>query len=151
MNISHLAARFSAIAVLLLPTQLAAQSPIATDGAASAGADVGIAALGDTASSETIVVQALPLARSIAIQKARHMLTNSELADERGGQSLVVTNQTLSAITQGNVLNGDFTAGSVSLSDNALSGFNGVGNVLINTGAQVSLQAGMNLTINIGD
>ena len=40
---------------------------------------------------------------------------------------------------------------SVSLSDNALSGFNGVGNVLINTGAQVSLQAGMNLTINIGD
>ena len=62
-----------------------------------------------------------------------------------------MTNQTLSAITQGNVLNGDFTAGSVSLSDNALSGFNGVGNVLINTGAQVSLQAGMNLTINIGD
>ncbi len=151
MNISHLAARFSAIAVLLLPTQLAAQSPIVPDGAASAGEDAGIAALGDTASSETIVVQALPLARSIAIQKARHMLTNSELADERGGQSLVVTNQTLSAITQGNVLNGDFTAGSVSLSDNALSGFNGVGNVLINTGAQVSLQAGMNLTINIGD
>jgi hypothetical protein len=69
---------------------------------------------------------------------------------QRGGEQLIVTNQTLTAITQGNVLNGDFLAGDVNLSDSALSSFNGVGNILINTGAQVSLQTGMNLTINIG-
>ena len=40
---------------------------------------------------------------------------------------------------------------SVSLSDFALSNFNGVGNLLINTGGQVSLQTGMNLIINVGE
>ena len=80
-----------------------------------------------------------------------HLISNDELNEQRGGETLVVTNQTLTAITQGNVLNGDFLAGDVNLSDSALSSFNGVGNILINTGAQVSLQTGMNLTINIGE
>jgi hypothetical protein len=62
----------------------------------------------------------------------------------------VVSDQTLVAITSGNTLNGDYTAGSVSLSDNALSSFNGVGNLLINTGAQVSLQTGMSVVVNLG-
>jgi hypothetical protein len=77
------------------------------------------------------------------------LLSDADLAGERGGETLTLTNQTLVAITSGNVLNGDFTAGAVTLSDNALAGFNGVGNLLINTGAQVSLQTGMNLTINL--
>jgi hypothetical protein len=71
------------------------------------------------------------------------------LADQRGGQTIQLTNQTMTAITSGNVLNGDYVAGAVTLSDNALSNFNGVGNLLINTGAQVSLQTGMNFTINV--
>jgi hypothetical protein len=66
----------------------------------------------------------------------------------RGGQTLIVGSQTMTAITTGNILNGDYAAGDVSLTDNALSNFNGVGNLLINTGAQVSLQSGMNLIIN---
>jgi hypothetical protein len=82
--------------------------------------------------------------------KPQHMLSDQELNEERGGEALIVTNQTLTAITQGNVISGDFLAGDVSLSDNALSNFNGIGNIMINTGAQVSLQTGMNLTINIG-
>ena len=77
-------------------------------------------------------------------------LPDEVLGDLRGGESLTVANQTMVAITTGNVLNGDYTAGSVSLSDFALSNFNGVGNLMINTGAQVSLQTGMNLTINVG-
>jgi hypothetical protein len=81
----------------------------------------------------------------------RHLLTDAQLGEQRGGEAIMITNQTLAAITQGNVLNGDFTAGDVSISDNALQGFNGVGNILINTGAQVSLQAGMNLTISLTD
>lgn len=82
---------------------------------------------------------------------AGETLSDAELADQRGGEAIVVTNQTLTAITSGNVLNGDYMAGAVTLSDNALSSFNGVGNLLINTGAQVSLQTGMNLTINVTD
>jgi len=76
-------------------------------------------------------------------------LPDSALGELRGGESMVVTNQTLVAITSGNVINGDYAAGNVSISDNALSNFNGLGNLLINTGAQVSLQTGMNVTINV--
>lgn len=79
------------------------------------------------------------------------MLKDTELDTLRGGQSLVITNQTMDSIVSGNILKGDYTAGAVTLSDFALSNFNGVGNLLINTGAQVSAQSGMNLTINLGD
>ena len=79
------------------------------------------------------------------------MLNDNELETLRGGQSLVITNQTMESMVSGNVLKGDYTAGAVTLSDFALSNFNGVGNLLINTGAQVSAQSGMNLTINLGD
>jgi hypothetical protein len=79
------------------------------------------------------------------------VLSNDELGVMRGGESIAVTNQTLVAITSGNVINGDYAAGNISLSDNAFSNFNGLGNVLINTGAQVSLQTGMNVTINVSN
>ncbi|HVU29949.1 MAG TPA: hypothetical protein VHE36_06065 [Sphingomicrobium sp.] len=78
-------------------------------------------------------------------------LSNADLDQLRGGESVVVTNQTLTAMTSGNVINGNYSAGDVSLSDNAFSNFNGLGNVLINTGAQVSLQTGMNVTINVSN
>ena len=78
-------------------------------------------------------------------------LTDEELGDLRGGETMIISNQTLVAITTGNVINGNYVAGNVSLSDFSLSNFNGLGNVLINTGAQVSLQTGMNVTINVGD
>jgi hypothetical protein len=100
--------------------------------------------------SATVLVTAKMPAR-IYKTRSRHIVGNDELVEQRGGEQLIVTNQTLTAITQGNVLNGDFLAGDVTLSDSALSSFNGVGNILINTGAQVSLQTGMNLTINIGE
>ncbi|WP_447931662.1 hypothetical protein [Sphingopyxis fribergensis] len=92
-------------------------------------------------------------AAAIAVRPERKspMLKDAELETLRGGQSLVITNQTMDSIVSGNVLKGDYTAGAVTLSDFALSNFNGVGNLLINTGAQVSAQSGMNLTINLGD
>lgn len=88
---------------------------------------------------------------SLPADRKSPMLADSELDTQRGGQSLVITNQTMESIVSGNVLKGDYTAGAVTLSDFALSNFNGVGNLLINTGAQVSAQSGMNLTINLGD
>lgn len=104
-----------------------------------------------------LVTAAVPVQASAApatpMQRERisPMLKDSELDTQRGGQSLVITNQTMDSIVSGNVLKGDYTAGAVTLSDFALSNFNGVGNLLINTGAQVSAQSGMNLTINLGD
>lgn len=108
-------------------------------------------AMAPSASPETMIVVTAKIPKPISKARSQHMLSNDELSEQRGGEQLIVTNQTLTAITQGNVLNGDFLAGDVNLSDSALSSFNGVGNILINTGAQVSLQTGMNLTINIGD
>lgn len=74
------------------------------------------------------------------------VLSEDELAGQRGG--FVIGSQTLTAVTTGNVINGDYVAGNVFLSDNALSNFTGVGNLLINTGGQVSVQAAMNLSID---
>ena len=78
------------------------------------------------------------------------ILTIEELAQLRGGETIVINNQTLAGLTTGTLL-GDYTAGSINLSDNALSNFNGVGNVVVNTGALNTLQAGMTLTINIAE
>jgi hypothetical protein len=78
-------------------------------------------------------------------------LGDADLLILRGGQALVIANQTLTAINSGGVLNGDYTAGAISFSDNALANFNGFGNVVVNTGAQNNLQSGLNVTINIGN
>ncbi len=76
-------------------------------------------------------------------------LSDDMLDAERGGEAIIVSNQVLTAISEGSTINGDYSAGTISLSDNALSNFNGIGNLVINTGAQNNLQSGMNLTINI--
>jgi hypothetical protein len=100
--------------------------------------------------------QEVPVAAPAAVAVAPSaspddVLNDDELGQLRGGEALILTNQTLVAITSGNVINGDYVAGNVSLSDYALSNFAGLGNVLINTGGQVSLQTGMNVTINVGE
>jgi hypothetical protein len=82
---------------------------------------------------------------------AEAILDDADLESLRGGETVILTSQTMMAITTGNVIHGDYIAGSVTLSDLALSNFNGLGNILINTGGQVSLQTGMNVTVNVGD
>lgn len=127
---------------------------------ALAAASLSAPALGQTTApnnpSDTAMVDADSMSAATSTTQAPSdpkspMLTNDELDSLRGGETLVITNQTLNAITSGNILNGDYAAGAVTLSDNALSNFNGVGNLLINTGAQVSVQSGMNLTINLAN
>jgi hypothetical protein len=76
------------------------------------------------------------------------LLGDEELAEARGMATIVINQQELDAVVSGNSL-GDYVAGSILLSDNALSNFTGVGNFLFNTGAQNNLQAGMALTITI--
>ena len=77
------------------------------------------------------------------------VVTDAELANYRGGQNVVTGNQTLNSNTTGNTINGNYTAGSINILNSAFSNFNGIGNFAINTGAQVSLQSAMNLTINV--
>jgi hypothetical protein len=76
-------------------------------------------------------------------------VVDAELGDQRGGDSAAVGNQIMNAATTGNVINGNYTAGGITVSDNALSAFSGLGNIVINTGAQVSVQSGMNITVNL--
>lgn len=114
-----------------------------------AAASAGLITTAPALASEPVADR--PTAAREATSESAEALPDDELSELRGGQGVVVSNQTLVAITSGNVINGGYAAGNVSLSDNALSNFNGIGNLLINTGAQVSLQTGMNVTINVGE
>lgn len=101
---------------------------------------VAIAIIADIAPAETPPVLGQP---------DEGLISNEDLIALRGGQAIVLSNQALTAISNGNVFNGDYVAGQISLTDNALSNFNGMGNFVINTGAQNNLQSAMNVTINI--
>jgi len=90
-----------------------------------------------------------PTASATAPKEQPPQVVDAELGDQRGGDSAAVGNQALTAVTTGNVINGNYTAGGITVSDNALSAFSGLGNIVINTGAQVSVQSGMNITINL--
>lgn len=76
-------------------------------------------------------------------------LKDDELAGFRGGQAVTIANQTLTSIVSDPSIGGNVSSGAVSLSDNALSNFNGLGNLVINTGSQVSVQSGMNVIVTV--
>lgn len=138
---------FAALATLPAAAETLMQPQTPAAAAAAADSNPGLA-------TELADAQAAPVPLATAVDAdpfAQAMvLDDADLAEFRGGESITVGNQTLKAITSGNVLNGDFTAGAITLSQGALSNFSGIGNFAINTGAQVSLQSGMNLVINIG-
>ena len=92
-----------------------------------------------------------PVLNANVDQHALTALDDGVLQLERGGQAIVVGNQTLNSSLSGNTIAGGYTAGAISLSDNAFANFNGMGNVVINSGAQASLQSAMNITINLGN
>jgi hypothetical protein len=59
-----------------------------------------------------------------------------------------LTKQELTATSSGNTVNaGVMTSGAVTFSPQALDGFSGVGNFVINTGANNTLQGAINLSI----
>ena len=75
----------------------------------------------------------------------------SEMASLSGGEGVdvtVLTRQQLTGATTGNTVNaGTVTSGAVNFSDNALSGFRGIGNFVVNTGANNTLQGAINISI----
>ncbi|HEY9217762.1 MAG TPA: hypothetical protein VIO94_06930 [Phenylobacterium sp.] len=76
----------------------------------------------------------------------------AELADISAGQDThiedsILSTQELNGTTSNNLIDGAYAAGDIHFDDNALQGFNGVGNFVVNTGAQNTLQGA--ITINI--
>lgn len=78
-------------------------------------------------------------------------LSLQEMAEASGGQGValeVLTRQQLSGTTSGNTVTaGTMTSGDVSFGADALDGFSGVGNFVINTGANNTLQGAINISI----
>lgn len=77
------------------------------------------------------------------------LLSEADMEDLAGGTgvSMVITNQTLNATNQGNTINGEVvSSGQVIIGAGAFSGYDGVGNFVINTGHQNNLQS----TISVG-
>ena len=73
--------------------------------------------------------------------------------DGRGADtnvSVAMTEQSLSAVNTGNTIQaGSVGSGAISLQDNALSGFSGISNVMMNTGHNNNLQSNMSVTVII--
>jgi hypothetical protein len=67
------------------------------------------------------------------------------------GDSVIVTEETLQAITRDNVVSGEVVrSGDITLSNGGLSGFDGIGNFIMNTGHQNNLQSSMSVSILLG-
>lgn len=101
----------------------------------------------ETATAE--IVLAAPVVAEVSTDENTDLVLKTELEELRGGEAIVLGNQTLAAVSNGNTIGGAYTAGNVAISDSALSNFAGLGNIVINTGAQNNLQAGVNLVINL--
>jgi hypothetical protein len=66
----------------------------------------------------------------------------------KGDTTISITDQDLTAVSSGNTISAaSVTSGAISLTDNALAGFGGVGNFLMNTGHNNSLQSNVSVTI----
>lgn len=77
-----------------------------------------------------------------------------DLADISGGavdinvEDSALSNQELTANNSDNTIGGDVTGGDIKFSEGAFANFNGVGNVVVNTGVQANIQGSINVTIN---
>lgn len=95
---------------------------------------------------------ASPPARAQPLPPQMPNSTLSKLAG-RGDPAgtVTVTNQDLTAVNAGNsIVANTVGSGAISLEGNAFSAFNGVGNILMNTGHNNNLQSTMNVTVIIG-
>jgi hypothetical protein len=82
---------------------------------------------------------------------APRALSSEEMAALSGGDSVSVevsTRQQLTGTTTGNTITaGTLTSGPVTFSQDSLSGFNGIGNFVVNTGANNTLQGAINISV----
>ena len=79
------------------------------------------------------------------------VMSAEELGALSGGAAIhdsILTDQTLTALVQGNKVIGDVvTSGDIRLDASAFTGFDGIGNFVLNTGHNNALQSSMNVSI----
>ncbi|WP_395646247.1 hypothetical protein [Terricaulis sp.] len=79
------------------------------------------------------------------------VLSLEDLNDYAGGtgvEVIVDTDQVLTAVNSGNTVTGDtVNSGTLNIGSNAFSGFEGVGNFVMNTGHNNNLQSSMDVTV----
>ncbi len=84
------------------------------------------------------------------VKAAPAKINAEDLAKLSGGKEVVtsLTDQDLTAVNTGNTISAaQVSSGNISLSGGALSNFNGVGNVVVNTGHNNNLQSSMSVTV----
>ncbi|MDP3175708.1 MAG: hypothetical protein Q8M88_14845 [Phenylobacterium sp.] len=89
-----------------------------------------------------------------AAKAAPQSMSADEMAATSGGANtvtnLAISDQDLEAINKDNSVNtggGDYRSGDVTFSPGALVGFNGIGNVTVNTGANANVMGSISVTI----
>jgi hypothetical protein len=79
------------------------------------------------------------------------VLTLAELESHAGGTGVtmgVLTNQILTGVSTGNAINaGQVSSGGITIETDAFSGYDGIGNFMINSGHNNVLQSSVNVTI----
>jgi hypothetical protein len=104
-------------------------------------------ALASTASAQEAPAQAT----QAATPADEEVMSSDDLNDLSGGTgvtAVVLTDQTLTAVNSGNSVTGNTVdSGQVTIGANAFSGYDGVGNFIINTGHNNNLQSSMNVTV----
>jgi hypothetical protein len=96
---------------------------------------------------------ATPPTRAQIVPPGPAPVADSLLAEARGMADVRVVEQTTTVTStstvEGNTINGDFTTGTVSLSNGALENFNGLALFNINTGNNVAINSAMIVNVAI--
>ncbi|MCX7360118.1 MAG: hypothetical protein NT015_18510, partial [Alphaproteobacteria bacterium] len=95
--------------------------------------------------------EALPASASQANAGGTELLSSEDMDALSGGtgvEVIVDTDQFLNATNNGNTVTGDTVgSGQVTISSGAFSGYDGIGNFVINTGHNNNLQSSMNVSV----
>jgi hypothetical protein len=109
-----------------------------------------IAAVLVTASAAS-AQEALPASASQAKAGETELLSSDDMDALSGGtgvEVIVDTDQFLTATNNGNTVTGDTVgSGQVTIGSGAFSGYDGIGNFVINTGHNNNLQSSMNVSV----
>lgn len=103
---------------------------------------------GGLASISIASAEELPASNSGDVTEVLSTEDMDALAGGTGVDIVMITDQTLTALNQGNTVIGETVgSGQVNLGSGAFSGYSGLGNFVINTGHNNNLQAGMSVSV----
>lgn len=101
--------------------------------------------------ASTAAAEESPAPQGPAVGDGAEVLSLEDMEALSGGtgfEVIVDTNQVLTATNTGNTVTGDVvSSGQVNIGANAFSGYDGIGNFVINTGHNNNLQSSMNVSV----